>query len=464
MSARFVPYPIEWPRHPTCRRLRQADPLNESRWAWLVNQAHMSNAGGALVLSDGTPLDLRDFADEHDQDLAGWEFCVAILQSDGLLERKDSTWSLSAKAWAVWHRDTGEPGPRFFPVPLHWPRHPQARSLRMAGDSNVARWLWLVHLAHVANSKGSVLLPDGTPLTAVDFADEHDHDLAGWENSLALFTELGMLTLEHSTWRIPAQEWSRWHRDVKAIKANSKKREQAKVRKRNQRQREKADGTPIQCPPDRNHVTHSHAQSRTGHAHVTHQSRTCHAPVTPMSRTGHADPPIQDARVDQRSRSPDLDLRSNQINEEANRKLEPRPPEREPGSGDADLISFYKKFHSVLDPAFRMLMGRAVEKGDLTKLSSDLSRSVWTRCRDPDVRAHALAWGCHLAKEQLLASQRGKRSQIRNPWPYAIAVAPRFFDIIAEQVRQNRFAVSREREARPIRYRREYAGMMEAVV
>lgn len=446
---RFIPTPINWPRHPACRKLRQEDPINESRWLWLVNQAHVANKGGAIVLSDGTPLGVGDFADEHDQDLQGWQTCLQMCEQLGLLERAERCWKIPLPYWEIFHRDPGVAGDRFIPVPLDWPRHPTCRRMRKADKSSESRWLWLMHIAHVANRGGAVVLSDGTPLEALDLADEHDHDLNGWEQSLQLFEQFRLLERTEKGFRLLL--W--WYRDGKAIRKEEERREKARVKKQKQRAKTVVPPSSSNCPPVVPRVSPPCPPC------VPPLSPTCppHVPRVPQVSPS-CPPPHARADLDHRSEIIDHRKDSDQIKREprAGPSQEPafesKPPERE-----LDLNLLSKKISKILLPAYSPMMGqREVSDSDKKFVREKMRAPVWRRCKDPEVRAYALAWSCRRTMEQIELAKTGKVKMVNRPWAYAVAMAPDLFEVIQGLVRQNRRAVSAGYDPQPVVYRPHY--------
>lgn len=98
--------PLDWPRHPKCRKLRQADPANPDRWQVLVCIATSCRAEGRLVTADRTPLTPEDLAWDHDRDESAWVAFVDLAIRLGLLGRSEET--LYVKPWAAWNRDAAK--------------------------------------------------------------------------------------------------------------------------------------------------------------------------------------------------------------------------------------------------------------------------------------------------------------------------------------------------------------------
>lgn len=103
----FAVFPLDWVRHPKCRKLRQADPANPDRWWVLMTLATTCRAGGRLVASDGTPLTAEDFAWDHDRQEEAWAAFLDLAKKLKLLGVDDHG-ALYVTTWYSWNRDAAK--------------------------------------------------------------------------------------------------------------------------------------------------------------------------------------------------------------------------------------------------------------------------------------------------------------------------------------------------------------------
>lgn len=100
---------------------------------------------------------------------------------------------------------------KFVPVPADFFQTSTGRKLFRSGPIHQLRFLWLVFKAHGLRKDGHLKGSDNEPLDIFDIAEDHDRDIDGWEETISICNDLGLVEiLDCGTIKIVSMEyWSR---------------------------------------------------------------------------------------------------------------------------------------------------------------------------------------------------------------------------------------------------------------